>query len=242
MDNFTDRVGETYITNQGCKLTIIEYFNSINCTVKFENSIVIKNVSYNTVKNGGIKNVYYPSVYDVGYKGIGIYRCKTHPLIYKSWAHILERGYSKKYKLKFPTYKDVTVCTEWHCFQNFASWYEENWKPYMEGWHLDKDILLKGNKIYSPETCAFVPSELNTLFNFLNMLKTNPLLGIRLIKGRYQVRLGKNKSSSSKTFNTETEALQAYKTSKEIHIKEMAEKWKHLISKEVYQIMCNYKI
>lgn len=40
---------------------------------------------------------------------------------------------------------------------------DENWKPHMEGWHLDKDILLKGNKVYSPETCAFVPAKINSL-------------------------------------------------------------------------------
>lgn len=79
---------------------------------------------------------------------------------YTRWKGILRRGYSDKEKSKNHTYVDCTVCEEWHTFSNFKAWVElQDW----EGNHLDKDILVKGNKMYSPDTCRFVPRELNNL-------------------------------------------------------------------------------
>ena len=77
---------------------------------------------------------------------------------YRTWKGMLGRGYSEKLKLKYPSYKDVTVCEEWHLFSTFRAWMDQqDW----EGLQLDKDLLVKGNKIYSPETCLFVSGQVN---------------------------------------------------------------------------------
>lgn len=78
--------------------------------------------------------------------------------IYKSWSRMLERGYSERYKVR-PTYKDVTVCEEWHFFPTFREWALDN--GFDTSLELDKDMLDKGNKIYSPDTCAYIPKWLN---------------------------------------------------------------------------------
>ena len=71
---------------------------------------------------------------------------------------ILERGYSKLWKEKHPTYENVYVCEEWHNFQNFAKWYYNNYYSINEErMEIDKDILYKNNKVYSPDTCIIVP-------------------------------------------------------------------------------------
>lgn len=80
--------------------------------------------------------------------------------VYCSWTRMMKRGYSQKFKEKQPTYQDVTVCEEWLLFSSFRSWWVEN---NVAGWQLDKDLLVKGNLIYSPETCVYVPNYLNTL-------------------------------------------------------------------------------
>jgi hypothetical protein len=80
--------------------------------------------------------------------------------VYRKWVQMLARVYCPKYQAKQPTYKKVTVCTEWLTFSNFAKWYEEY---YVEGYHLDKDIKVKGNTVYSPDTCLFVPHAINNL-------------------------------------------------------------------------------
>ena len=81
---------------------------------------------------------------------------------YRTWTDMLVRAYSDKYKQKHPTYEGVAVCEEWHSFMNFRSWMmQQEWK----GKHLDKDILVQGNKVYSPTTCVFVDSAVNKFLN-----------------------------------------------------------------------------
>ena len=79
---------------------------------------------------------------------------------YEVWRSMLTRAYSPKFLATRPTYIGVTVCKEWHSFMAFRAWMEtQDW----EGKHLDKDIIVPGNKVYSPATCAFVPCQINNL-------------------------------------------------------------------------------
>lgn len=77
---------------------------------------------------------------------------------YQTWKGMLERCYSAKCQEKQPTYKGCSVCEEWLTFSNFKEWMDSQYWYIME---LDKDVLVKGNKAYSPETCIFVSSQLN---------------------------------------------------------------------------------
>ena len=79
---------------------------------------------------------------------------------YEKWQGMLQRCYDPKLHAKYPTYKDCYVCDEWLVFSNFKAWMEgQVW----QGLELDKDIKFQGNKLYSPETCKFVPKWINTL-------------------------------------------------------------------------------
>ena len=104
-------------------------------------------------------------VYGVGYnepiEGEKVYRAYENgkqTRSHKTWEHILERCYSAKLHAKEPTYKDVVVAEEWLNYQVFAKWYEENYYE-VEGqrMELDKDLLSGNCKIYSPNTCIFLP-------------------------------------------------------------------------------------
>lgn len=82
---------------------------------------------------------------------------------YASWRRMLERVYSEKEHARNPWTVGNSVSGEWHSLSTFKSWMETQiW----EGLELDKDILVRGNKHYSPETCAFVPAYLNSLFGY----------------------------------------------------------------------------
>lgn len=107
------------------------------------------------VQGVGINDAdYFVSKYENGKQ---VWRCPY----YKTWKNMLVRAYSDKYKQKNHTYRDVTVCEEWHSFMNFRSWMvEQDWN----GKELDKDILFQGNKEYSSDTCVFVDAVVN---NFL---------------------------------------------------------------------------
>ena len=238
-----------WTTNEGYEVEIIEYFTNINCTIQFTNdSKTIKNkVTIQNLKMGKIKNPYHPSVYEVGFVGIGKYTPsinKKDTKVYKHWSNMLQRGYSISLKEKHPTYKNVIVCEEWHNFQNFAKWYEQNWKPWMdETWHIDKDILIKGNKIYSPETCTIIPSQINLIFVKKDVDRGEYPIGVSKHGNKFQVSLSTNGVLKFLgDYLTIQEAFEAYKEAKESYIKEVADKWKEQITEHTYQALINYKV
>lgn len=80
--------------------------------------------------------------------------------IYRKWAAIFERCYSEVFQKKHPTYIGCTVDERWHSFMAFREWVLA--QPEWEGLHLDKDLLVPGNKIYGPDTCLFISSFINS--------------------------------------------------------------------------------
>lgn len=239
--NFKDRVGERHVNNQGLGFEIIEYFNALNSTVKFDDGLVLYNTNYSRIKSKSVANPYHKSVYEVGYVGIGRYFTTIHSDIYRRWVNILRRCYSEKEQIKNKSYRGVTVCEEWKCFQNFAKWYEENFNPKsMQDWHIDKDILIKGSKSYSPEICCLVPQEIN---NLLILKDSKICVGVVKVKDKFRSTININGNQKHLGyFYTVEEAFQAYKIAKERHIKEVAEEWKDRISIRVYQALINYKV
>lgn len=85
---------------------------------------------------------------------------EAHKPAYNAWHRMLTRCYSEKYQRLHPTYQKCEVCEEWLTYSNFKKWFVDN---YIEGYQLDKDILVKGNKIYSPDFCTFIPQHINSL-------------------------------------------------------------------------------
>lgn len=80
---------------------------------------------------------------------------------YRVWKDMIRRCYSSECQLKYPTYIGCSVCDEWKYYSKFKSWFDKN---YVDGYQLDKDILVNGNKVYSPNSCCFLPNYLNSLF------------------------------------------------------------------------------
>lgn len=93
-----DRTGEKHLTNEGYTIEIVKYFNRVNCTIQFENGIIIENRDYGNIKKGNIKNSYHKCVYGIGYFGVGKYSGVTHPKIYQTWKNMLTRCYDEKYQ------------------------------------------------------------------------------------------------------------------------------------------------
>lgn len=154
----------------------------------------------------------------------------------------------KNLKTVHPTYKGCTVCDEWHNFQVFAKWYDENY--YLlddQRTELDKDILIKGNKTYSPETCVFVPQRINGLFTKREKDRGNLPIGVSLHKkynkyySRYNNGLGKTIHLVS--YNTPEEVFYlGYKPHKEQLIKEIADEYKGKIPQKLYEAMYKYEV
>lgn len=247
--NFKDRTGEKFITNEGYEVEILEYFGVYNSTIIFKDSskTILKNIYFGNLVSGTIRNPNHKSVYRVGYLGEGRYKRTVDGNLVKSytvWNSMLGRCYCKSYIKKQPTYEECGVVEEWHNYQNFAKWFEDNYNSeIMGGWELDKDILCPDCKIYSPETCCFVPKEINYLFTKRQRNRGILPIGVSILRKEIRASMTKHgKSHFIGSFKTPEEAFQAYKTAKENHIKEVADKWKGLISDRVYEAMYNYQV
>ena len=248
-----NRVGEKFLTNEGYEVEIIEYYGNRQCTVKFndERGTIVANKEYADLQKRTVKNPFHKSLYGVGYMGQGIYKGRHRrgekTKTYNTWNAMLERCYSEKCQEKQPTYKGCSVDERWHNFQVFAKWFEDNFNPeYMESWQLDKDILLKRNKVYSPETCVIVPNELNCLIIKTDATRGNLPVGVSKSGKKFManLRAGKEnrKSTYLGTFDTPEEAFKAYKLAKEEYIKVVADKYKNQITEQCYQALYNYQV
>lgn len=189
----------------------------------------------NEKKRGLVHNV---GLYDVDFSMLKdgfIYNA------YKQWSAMLGRCYSDYVHSNQKTYKSCKTCNEWHRFSNFFKWYKLN---YVDGYMLDKDILFKGNKLYSPDTCCFVPNDINIIFSHKTKQRSLPV-GVKMDKAckKYVARINKgNKQIHIGTFSTSEEAFLAYKQAKEDYIKEVANKWKNRIAPNVYDAMMRYEV
>ena len=187
MSYYKDRTGEKHFSNQGYEVEIIKYFSATNCTIRFndERNTIREKVAVKEILSGSVKNSYHPETLGVGYMGVGKYTSRIDGKMtkcYTCWNNMLRRSCSIKYKQKHPTYKEVTLCKEWHNFQNFAKWYENTYPHHIKNikFQLDKDLLQQGaeNKIYSSETCVWLPPIINTFLSNKNSKNTSKYTGV----------------------------------------------------------------
>lgn len=144
----------------------------------------------------------------------------THDICYIRWNSMLQRCYSSECQIRNKTYVGCTVCEEWLLFSNFKQWFDEN---YIEGYELDKDILVEGNKVYSPDTCRFVPSYINTLLVQCNSARGDLPLGVTRNNKSYMTQCSNSMGIRvTKTFKTIPEAQSWYSETKKQVVKEQA--------------------
>lgn len=230
---------------------MLDYKGCNSILVAFYDPFCIVKCAYGQLKDGRVSNPILPNVFNKGYLGVGSYNSVTHERLYYIWRSMLDRVYNDKRHLKQPTYRDVEVCKEWLCFQNFAEWcYNQkffnvtdfNGEPY----ELDKDILVRGNKTYSPETCCFVPKGINNLFKFSNRQNKKNQLGVYFKKSlnkygaSYKDSEGKHHHIGY--FNNQIDAFYAYKVVKESTIKDVAVKYKDFIDQRTYEAMVGWEV
>ena len=238
--------GSKYKVNCETSLTIVEDLGWDNVIVRFDSGYVTK-TQRSSILKGTVKDKLFRSVCGVGYLGDGEYSRVDHKIAYQTWVDMLKRAYTEK-KGRC-NYFGVTVCEEWHNFQSFAKWChsqdffnikDKNGKRY----DLDKDILVKGSKIYSPETCCFVPSEINCLFIRNKRFRGNLPIGVTKSGKRFAARLSKGFGNRVYlgSFKTETEAFLAYKQAKELYLKELAEKYRNKVCYKTYLTLINYEV
>lgn len=250
---FKNRVGEEYYNKCGYHMIITKYNSARDVEVTFDNGYCVR-TTFKLIKNGYVKNKDAPSVVQHGIVGNQkISNNSKTTKEYRTWHGMLVRCFSNDYKSKKNTYKDVTCCEEWLKFENFLKWLkeQENYDYYQKNkinYQLDKDILIKGNKLYSPETCSIVPLRVNNLFIKSDKNRGPYPIGVTLDKrwnnfsSRCCTSDGKRIKHSG--FKNPTDAFLQYKKDKEKLIKEIAteEYSKGSISERCYRSMINYQV
>ena len=237
-----NRTGEEGYNSFGSKMIIKEYRKATDIDIYFpEYNWVFKHAQYNQFKNGNVKCPYEPRHYGVGYLGEGKYKTKEngkHTDEYVIWHDMLRRCYDAKLQERELTYKGCTVEDYLLNFQNMGEWIENNYYEVPgEKMCLDKDILRKGNKVYSRDTCIFVPKRINNLFIKSDKSRGKDPIGVyQLLSGNYQGNCsnGYGECIYLGSYSSREEAFQVYKQYKEKIIKETIDSYKGKIPEPYY--------
>lgn len=198
-----------------------------------------------------VRRTYDPtvaSVYGVGYMPVKWNSHEPSGKItkeYNLWSGMMTRAYNPKYHEKKPTYKDVTVCDEWLHMDNFSDWCQEQIGYKADGFQLDKDILKKGNKTYTPELCVFVPTEINSQLTKAGSRRGEYPIGVSWHSEHEKFMACLREDKRTKHigyFSCPTKAFEAYKYAKEKYLKKLADKYRDVIDPRCYEALYNYQV
>ena len=246
--SYKDCVGKVCKSLNSGDFKIVKYNDYENVEIQFLKTGFETVVQLGSIRNGEVKDPYSPSVF-----GVGVVGTKYPSMIngvqtkeYELWKSMLRRCYSDKYQKKYPTYEGCKVSDRFKSYEHFYEWCNKQIGFDNDGFHLDKDLLIKGNKVYSEDSCVFIPQEINTLLTKSTSSRGEHLIGVCWHKARKafmaQVGKGKGKLKHLGYFTTEIEAFNAYKEAKESFVKEQANKYKSRIDPRAYEALMKYKV
>ena len=246
--SYKDCVGNVFKSLNSGDFKVLKYNDSYNVEIQFLKTGYETVARLGDIRNGEVKDPHSPSVYGIGVVGtkypITVNGVSTKE--YDLWKGMLRRCYSDSFKKRCPTYEDCEVSENFKSYEYFYEWCNEQIGFYNEGWQLDKDLLVKGNKVYSENTCVFIPQEINLLLVKRDNNRGEYLIGVSWHKkdNAFVAMVSKNKGKREHLgyFKTELEAYNAYKQVKESFIKEQANKWKGKIDERAYNALMNYKV
>ena len=250
--SYKDCVGKVCKSKSSGDFKILKYNDTANVEIQFLNTGFEMFARLGDIRNGEIKDPYMSSVYGVGISGtkypIRVNGRNTKE--YALWCDMLRRCYSDTYQKKYPTYEGCEVSDNFKYYEYFYEWCHSqigfgndgNGNPFQ----LDKDLLTKGNKVYSEYTCVFIPAEINKLLVKSDKKRGKHPIGVYWCKKgkafKAQVSRNKGESEHLGSYKTEIEAFNAYKQAKESFIKEQANKWKDNIDIRAYDALMNYTV
>ena len=246
--SYKDCVGKVCKSLNSGDFKIVKYNNNRNVEIQFLNTGYEATVELVQVKRGEVKDRYVPSVYGVGIVG-NKYPIKVNDVQTKEyglWKSMLRRCYSDNSKNKNPTYEGCEVSDNFKSYEYFYEWCDKQIGFGVKGFELDKDLLVKGNKVYSESTCVFLPQEINTLLIKCTASRGKHPIGVcwSNTNKAFIAQVGKNKGKQEHLgyFKTELEAFKAYKQAKESFVKEQANKWKSQIDERAYNALMSYEV
>lgn len=234
-------VGEIYESRSYGKFEVIEYKSSRDVLIRFLDTGFETRVQSSAAKIGNVRDRLVPT-----HSGVGIFdndKQDTDKNAYKVWTDMLRRCYVNQGRSRDTAYIDCSISDEFKYYSVFQDWYKS--QIVGEGFQLDKDLISKGNKVYSKETCCFIPSEINQAL-LINQSK----------RGEYPIGVSKHTRDGVfraalnihgrrihiGLYDTPEEAFYAYKERRESYLKSLAEKWKEKMDERAYNALLNYEV
>ena len=207
-------VGSIYKSRNYGEMEVVEYYNSLKVKVRFLSTGYETITRKSHIQTGSVKDMMFPNVFERGYLGEGKHKAFANgkdTKVYKTWQGMFQRCYSEAYLSKKPSYRGCSVDPRWYNFQVFGDWFDEHFPKDGGNYQLDKDLIITGNKVYSPEACVFVSPALNAF-----------LTDCARARGGERVRGCHTKQGSYATmcmnpFTGEQEYLGTYETEEESH-------------------------
>ena len=246
--SYKDCVGKVCKSKSSGDFKILKYNDAYNVDVQFLKTGFETRAQLGNIRNGEVKDLYSSSVHGVGILGT------RHPSTingrntkeYEIWYSMLSRCYNDAYKKHRPTYEGCEVSDNFKYYEYFYEWCQSQVGFGNEGWQLDKDLLVKGNKVYSENTCVFIPQEINLVLIKRTASRGKHLIGVYWSKTNkaFVAKVCKNKGEQEYlgSFKTEIEAFNAYKQAKEAFVKEQANVWKSQIDIRAYEALMKYTV
>lgn len=164
---------------------------------------------------------------------------------YRLWADMLKRCSSKKYHELQPSYIDCSVSENFKSFSYFYDWCQDQIGFGVKGWQLDKDILVKGNRVYSEDNCVFIPYKINGLLERCYRSRGDLPIGVHFDNTcrKFRALVRKNNGQESiGLYDNPIDAFSAYKHEKELHIKNIANSYKFEIDPRAYDALMGYTV
>ncbi len=246
--SYNDCVGKVCKSKLSGDFKILKYNDAYNVEIKFINTGFEMFARLGDIRNGEVKDRYLPSVYAIGIIGAKypVSEGGIDTKEYTLWCNMLKRCYSDTYQKKRPTYEGCKVSENFKSYEYFYEWCHKQVGFGECGFQLDKDLLVKGNKVYSENTSVFIPTEINSVLIKCTATRGKHLIGVCWSKKSKafvaMVSRSERGSEYLGLFNTEIEAFNAYKQAKENYIKELANKWKDQIDDRAYNALMKYTV
>ena len=244
--------GSVFKTKLYGDLIITKYINHKEVYVKFLDTGYETKAYFGNIKKGIVRDRSVPSILGVGVVGDEVTKVNGNRLKeYNLWQALLSRCYCDKFHVKCPTYKDCSVSDNFKYYPYFKEWCNNQIGFNVlddKGNHfeLDKDLLIKGNKVYSEDACCFIPREINVALIYNQTKKGNHPIGVSYSKVNNKFVVYVKKGNGSREylgyFEDASVAFLAYKASKEAYLKELANKWKDKIDPRVYEALIGWEI
>lgn len=243
MNNYIGTMHNTTISGQ---LEILTAPIKQRVDVRFLNTGYVTSAILSNVLRGNVRDKLMPTVYGVGVLGEK-YPAKLNGLMQKEytvWTDMLKRCYDSKEHARYPRYIGCTTSDNFRYYEYFYEWCNNQIGFNNPGWHLDKDLLFKGNKLYSEDTCVFLPAEINTALTSANTTRGELPIGVQLSPvGNYisSYNLGGIHYYGG-TFYTVEDAFFHYKQAKEQYLQHLGYLWEPYIDPRAFLALMHYSV